>query len=87
MPIRGRAIRDMVMALEGTCDSATAYQKKHDLFPLSEDEQEFFDIYLRQCPECGYWYKPEDMVDSVCQDCYEEEVESAQDWEDEDNDD
>lgn len=80
---RRRIVRDMFMALEGTCDSATYYQKTHGIYPLTEEEQEFFDDYLRQCPECGYWYKPEDMVEGLCEDCYEEELEQFNGEEDE----
>lgn len=80
---RRRILRDMFMALEGTCDSAIHYQKMHGIYPLTEEEQEFFDDYLLQCPECGYWTKPEDMMDGLCEDCYEEELAAQEDEEEE----
>lgn len=85
LEIKKDAIERMCAALQGTDDSATAYQKEHGLFPLTDEEQDYMDSILFQCPGCGYWYKATDAVDGQCEDCYLEELEAEED-DDEDED-
>lgn len=73
--LKKTVIENMAMALQGTCLNAERYQIDHGLFPLTDEEQDYMDELIAQCPECGYWFKPEDLIDGQCEDCYEEELE------------
>ena len=73
--LKQTAIKNMAFDLLGTDMNAEQYQIDHGLFPLTSEEQEYMDDLIMQCPECGYWVKPHDMIDGQCEDCYEEELE------------
>lgn len=73
-PMCKEKIERLCASLEGTSDNASYKQKLLGLFPLSDEEQELMDEIVFQCPECGYWYRSNDMVEGLCEDCYEEEM-------------
>lgn len=78
--LKKTAIENMAMALQGTDQNAEHYQIAHGLFPLTDEEQNYMDELIAQCPECGYWFKPHDLIDGQCEDCYEEELEAEGGW-------
>lgn len=78
-PIKRTALDNMIVALEGTDRSIRNYCRNHGIeFPLSDEEQEYFDDALFECPSCGYWCRVDDEVDGQCVDCYEEELEEVE---------
>lgn len=83
--LKKTAIENMAYHLQGTCENAEHYQINHGLFPLTTEEQDYMDELIMQCPDCGYWFKPHDLIDGQCEDCYEEELEMIEQEEDEDD--
>lgn len=84
--LKRTAIKNMAQDLLGTCQNAESYQIEHGLFPLTDEEQDFFDTLAYQCPECEYWIRPCDEIDGMCQDCYDEMMEEEAREEEEEDD-
>lgn len=76
----------LIGSLQGTDDNEYRKMRLYNLYPLTEEEQEFMDDAIFRCPECGYWFDTDDCFDGQCVDCYLEELrdydEEEEEWDD-----
>lgn len=84
---RKRAIEAMANYLKGTCENEQNYMTEHNL-ELNAGEKMYLSEHIAACPDCGYWFRPTQLIDGFCEDCYEEtlEAEAREEEEEEEED-
>lgn len=72
---RKRVIEAMANHLLGTCENEQNYMTEHNL-ELNSGEKMYLSEHIEACPDCGYWFRPTQLISGFCEDCYEEMLEA-----------
>lgn len=75
--LRIKVLDKVITDLRGTCQTLESVAEYWGAGELSIEDLEYIESEIFLCNGCGWWCERiEEVIDNLCQDCYEEELES-----------